>query len=392
MTTAIQPRSRPFLAAIAAVPPTPSAPRRPVRVCFLIDELNAAGTESQLLALIQKLDRRRVQPFLCLLRGESKLSQALEPGDCPVMRLGVGSLRRPATLLAAYRFARFLHRERMDVLQVYFPDSTYFGVPVAWLAGVPRIVRTRNNVGYWMTPWHRRLSRLCNRFTDVLIANCDAARQSVLTDEALSAERVVVLENGVDLSCFRLSEMKNPRATRRVGVVANLRPVKGLDNFLRAASALTTAHPNVTFHIAGEGPLRTELERLAVERGLDDRFRLEGTLTDVPGFLAGLDVAVLPSRSEGMSNALLEYMAAGKPIVATAVGGNTRLIDDGVHGLLAPPDDPAILAAAVSRLLSDAELARRLGRAARRRVEERYSRDVMVKRFEMFYRRLMGFH
>jgi L-malate glycosyltransferase len=392
MTTAIQPRSRPSLAAIAAAQSMPSVPRRPVRVCFLIDELTTAGTESQLLALIQNLDRRCVQPFLCLLRGDGKLSRSLEPDGCPVMRLGVGSLRSPATLLAANRFASFLRRERMDVLQVYFPDSSYFGVPTAWLAGVPRIVRTRNNLGYWMTPWHRRLGRFCNRFTDVLVANCDAARQSVIADEGLSAERVIVLENGVDLSRFPLDEVGHRTTARRVGIVANLRPVKGLDDFIRAASVVMTAHPDTTFHIGGEGPLRYDLERLAAERSLGDRFVLEGALNDVPGFLADLDVAVLPSRSEGMSNALLEYMAAGKAIVATAVGGNTRLIEDGTHGFLVPPNDPAILAAAVSRLLGDAELAERLGRAARRRVADCYSREAMVRRFETFYLSLIGIH
>jgi hypothetical protein len=141
----------------------------------LIDRLTTAGTETQLLALIQRLDRRRVQPYLCLLHGESDESRALEPEDCPVLRLDVASLRHPGTLVRAWRFARFLQRERIDVLQAYFPDSTYFGVPAAWLAGVPRIVRTRNNLGYWMTPWHRRLGRLCNRVADVLVVNCEAA-------------------------------------------------------------------------------------------------------------------------------------------------------------------------------------------------------------------------
>jgi glycosyltransferase involved in cell wall biosynthesis len=410
-----------------------------VRVCFLIDRLTTAGTETQLLALIRRLDRRRVRPYLCLLRGESDESRALEPTDCPVLRLGAASLRHPGTFVRAWRFARFLRRERIDVVQTYFPDSTYFGVPAAWLAGVPRIARTRNNLGYWMTPWHRRMGRLCNWFTDVLVANCEAARRAVIVDEGLPAARVIVLENGVDLARFPLGvrstnsplprmwgggaegegrapregpvtspqplspehgreehcvqtvgDLRNQTATRRVGVVANLRPVKGLDNFVRAASALARVHPEVTFLIAGEGALRPELERLAAERGLGERFVLVGTLADVPGFLAGLDVAALPSRSEGMSNALLEYMAAGKAIVATAVGGNPRLIDDGVHGLLVPSEDPGALATAISRLLSDADLATQLGLAARRRVEERYSREAMVRRFELFYWRLMG--
>src|SRR5947209_7588941 len=148
---------------------------RPVRVCFLIDELATAGTETQLLALVHRLDRRRVQPSLCLLRGASAASRALEPADCPVLRLGVGSLRSPATLARAWRLARFLRRERIDVLQVYFPDSTYFGVPVAWLAGVPAIVRTSNNVGHWLAPLYRRLGRSLNGFTTAAGYICRAA-------------------------------------------------------------------------------------------------------------------------------------------------------------------------------------------------------------------------
>ncbi len=131
---------------------SPEGEAGPVRVCFLIDELAAAGTETQLLALIRRLDRDRVRPYLCLLRGGASASQALEPDDCPILRLGVGSLRRPATLLKAARFIRFLRSERIDVVQAYFPDSSYFGLPAAWLAGVPHRLRTRNNLGHWLTP------------------------------------------------------------------------------------------------------------------------------------------------------------------------------------------------------------------------------------------------
>jgi glycosyltransferase involved in cell wall biosynthesis len=354
----------------------------------MIDELTTAGTETQLVALIRHLDRSHVEPYLCLLRGEDGRSRALEPGGCPVLRLGVRSFRRPSALSAAWRLARFLRRERIDVFQVYFPESTYLGVPAAWLAGVPHILRTRNNLGYWMTPWHRRLGRLCDALSDGLVANCDACRDAAVADEGLSPGRAAVLENGVDLE--RFPDFSSRPHARRVGVTANLRPVKGIDVFVRAAAAVSVPHPDATFHVAGEGPLRPELERLAHGLGLGGRLALPGSVADVPGFLAGLDVAVLPSLSEGMSNALLEYMAAGRAVVATAVGGNIRLTEDGVSGLLVPPGDPARLAAAVGRLLSDPALADRLGAAARRRVEERYSRAAMVRRFEMFYRDLVG--
>jgi glycosyltransferase involved in cell wall biosynthesis len=365
---------------------------QPVRVCFLIDELASAGTESQLLALIAHLDRRRVRPYLCLLRGDSPVSQALEPDDCPVLRLGVRSLHHPSTLARAWRFARFLRHKRIDVLQAYFPDSSYFGVPAAWLAGVRHRLRTRNNIGHWMTPLHRFLGRALNLFTTRTVANCAAARQALLTMERPRPESVVVLENGVDLERFRSIPSVSARFVveeRCVGVVANLRPVKGLDGFVRAATRLQTRHPRVVFEVAGEGEQRAALEQQAASAGLGERFRLPGAVADVPAFLAGLDVAVLCSHAEGMSNALLEYMAAGRPLVATSVGAAEELIEDGVHGLLVPPGDSERLAEAIGRLLDDRALARRLGEAARRRALEGYSREAMVRRFEDFYEGLM---
>ena len=405
-------------------PITDSRPRRPVRVCFMIDSLQPAGTETQLLALIRHLDRSRVRPALCLLDGEDELSRSLEPKDCPVLRLGVKGLSRPQTLAKAWRLARFLNRQRIDVLQAYFPDSTYFGVPVAWLARVPRIVCTRNNIGYWTTPWHRRLGRLCHRLSAGLVANCQACGQAVTDGEGLSPRRIAVLENGVDLSRFpspftvyhsslsihhqasggrgssRAVESGSVGASpsrgasgsegkRRIGITANLRPVKDLDTFVRAAGLVAATHPHVTFHIAGEGELRRPLEELVAVLKLTDRIFLPGTIQDVPGFLTELDIAVLCSRSEGMSNAILEYMAAGKAIVATAVGGNGQLLEHERHGLLIPPGDPYQLAEAMRRLLDDPALAFRLAQAARKRVEERYSRQAMVRRFEAFYQELL---
>jgi glycosyltransferase involved in cell wall biosynthesis len=357
----------------------------------MIDELNTAGTETQLLALIRHLDRDRVRPYLCLLRGDSPRSRALEPDDCPVLRLGVGSLCRLATVAKARRLAQFLRRERVDVLQLYFPDSTYLGVLAGRLAGVPRVVRTRNNLGYYLTPLHRLLGRVVGRLTDVTVANCEPCREAVVANEGAAPGSVIVLENGVDLVRFSaLPPLTARPGPVRVGAVANLRPVKGLDVFARAAAAVAATRPEVSFEIAGEGEARPDLERLAADLGLGGRLRLPGVVRDVPAFLGRLDVAVLCSRSEGMSNALLEYMAAGRAIVASRVGASGSLIEDGVHGLLVPPGDDAALAAAVGRLVDDAGLRARLGAAARARAERQYSRRAMVDRFERFYQQLVG--
>jgi L-malate glycosyltransferase len=357
---------------------------RALRVCFLIDDLATAGTETQLVALIRHLDRARVRPYLVLLRGEGPLSGAPEPPDCPVLRLGVASLRSVRAAAGALAFIRFLWQERIDVVQVYFPDSTYFGVPAAWLAGVRHRVRTRNNVGHWLRPADRLLGRALNLLTTATVANCQAARAALLAAEKPRPDHVLVLPNGVDLERFLAVEPPGEPA-RTIGAVANLRAVKGLDVLVAAAWRLKADFPGLDFRVAGEGPEREKLQQQIREVGLESSFHLAGRQPDVPAFLEGLDVAVLPSRAEGMSNALLEYMAAARPIVATAVGAASELIRDGADGLLVPPDDPTALAAAVARLLADRRLARRLGDSARRRAAAEFSRPAMVRRFEEFY-------
>jgi glycosyltransferase involved in cell wall biosynthesis len=359
-----------------------------LRICFLIDELAVAGTETQLLALLRQLDRSRFEPYLAILRGNSPASRVLEPASCPVQRLGVGSLSRPSAWFKLWHFRNWLRAERIDILQTYFPDSSYFGILAAWLAGVRHRLRTRNNIGHWMTPWHRRLGRWLNRLTTGTIANCEAARTALIADEKPDPASVVVLENGVDAGNFLDLPVPGPDAPQVIGSVANLRPVKGLDTLVAAAASVAAEVPAARFRVAGEGEQRRSLEDAIEAGGLAGKFELPGSTRDVPGFLGGLTVAVLASRAEGLPNAVLEYMAAGRPIVATAVGAVPELITDGVHGLLVPPGDPAALAAALLRLLREPGLATSLARAARQRVQERYSRAAMLQRFETYYERL----
>jgi L-malate glycosyltransferase len=361
-------------------------PRRPVRVNYFIDGLSRAGTETQLLALIHSLDRKVVEPSLTLLDGHSDESRSLEPTDCPVLRLGVTSLKRPSELArASAKLLLFWRKQAVDMVQTYFLDSTYFGVPLARLAGVKRIIRVRNNVGHWLTPKHRGLGRVIGRIADVTLTNSEPGLQSLRHAERGNRNKLVVLENGVDLDRFA----SVPAPARRggivtVGAVGNLRPVKGMDVLVRAAARL----PGVRFLVAGEGDQRSELQSMIDSLGITPRFTLFGQVNDMPAFLADIDMAVLPSRAEGMSNALLEFMAAGRPVVATRVGANAQVLEDGQHGLLVPSGHDEALANAIDQLVRDERLANRLADSARRHVEEHYGRVAMRLRFEQFYRRL----
>jgi glycosyltransferase involved in cell wall biosynthesis len=369
----------------------PSAKRKrgAVRVCFLIDRLSRAGTETQLLALIRSLDRQRVMPHLVLLDGEDELSRSLEPDECPILRLGLKSLIGRSTLPAIARLTGFWRKHRVEILQTYFLDSTYFGVPLARMCGIRKIIRVRNNLGYWMTNGHRRLGRWMGRLADLTLTNSESGKQALMEKEGLHPEKIAVLENGVDLERFPHPEPPKLHGEAvRVGIVANLRPVKNIDGLVRAASLLKETHPQLRFEVAGAGEQRAELERMIRDRELIDSFRLVGSVSDVPAFLARQDIAVLCSHSEGMSNALLEYMAAGRVIVATDVGANGLLIENQRHGLIVPPRDDGELAGAIGWLADHPRESYGMAAEARRKVEREYSRTAMVRRFEAYYREI----
>ena len=363
----------------------------PVRVCFMIDRLSRAGTETQLLALVRELDRSKVSPTLVLLDGEDDLSRALEPTDCPVLRLGVRKLLSTRAVSAARRLLAFWREHRPDVLQTYFMDAAYFGAPLARLCGIKKVLRVRNNLGYSLTRRHLMLGRLVRPFVNATLTNTDAGKDVLVARDGVRANRVVVLENGVDTVRFKRFMLPDTsKKVVRVGCVANLRPIKNIDGLMRAAKLALARFPQLVFEVAGDGEQRDELERLHAELGLGNRFVLRGSVSDVANFLRGVDVAVLPSHSEGMSNALLEYMAAGRAVIATDVGANAKLLDGGKCGLLVPPNDETALVEAIGALLANPLRAAGYGAAARRRVDAEFSRDAMRKRFEHFYTELVS--
>lgn len=358
----------------------------PVRVSYVIDNLGRAGTESQLLALIRALDRSRIEPSLVLLDGENETSRALEPADCLILRLGVNKLLGRTAWRASGKLCRFWNTQRPDIAQLYFLDSAYFALPIAKVCGIPKIIRVRNNLGHWLTRKHRIINRLIRPFVHSTLTNSEAGRDALIIQDGLKPAQIEVIENGVDLDRFPIGRRPFSDATIRIGCVANLRPVKNIDGLMRAAVEL----PDAIFEVAGDGESRAELEDLKVELGLGDRFRLLGSVTDIPAFLATLDVAVLPSHSEGMSNALLEFMAAGRPIAATATGATPRLLDGGIYGELAADSSPEEIARAIRVVIDHPNRAQRMGESARDRVQLHYSRDAMRLRFEEFYHRLAG--
>jgi len=369
--------------------------KQPLRVCFLIDQLARAGTETQLVALIRNLDRSKVQPYLVLLDGNQPISRMLEPDCCPILRLGLRSFRYPNVLYQCLRFAAFLSNNRIDVLQTYFVDSSFFGLLIAWFIRIRHRLQVRNNLGHNLNNWQRLSLRFLSLFATKTIVNCAAAQRHFIKtclplNPGKISDRIVVIENGVDLDRFISIPTKNNSGHYNnictVGSIANLRPVKGLNFLVEAIGQLIPRIPGIKLQIAGEGEQRYQLLDHAALYAVP--LKLPGSVDDIPNFLSEIDVYVHVSLSEGMPNAVLEAMAAGRPIVATCVGGVPELIQHERTGLIVPPGDVNALAHAISRMIHDRDLANRLGNAAREFVLTRFSRKAMIRRFEEFYQKL----
>lgn len=378
--------------------PSPVAPAgRPLRLAYVIRDLRfGGGTENHLMQLFAHLDRRRFEPSLYLLRDHGELVERVRALDVPVHAGRMeGSLLSPALLPCIADFARSFRKREIDVVHTYLPRGELVGSVAARLARVPIVLCSKRGCH------HRRGAeaagcRVSNKLADRVLANAVAVKEFVADDEACPREKIVVIENGVDAVRFA------PVADRRrfkdklgldpdapvVGSITRARVRKGYEEFLCATAEVKRAHPRLQVIVVGQDTIEQAPRDLIATLGFGDDLHLLGLRNDIPDVLAAMDVFVLSSHDEGMSNAIMEAMSAGRPIVATDVGGAPEMIADGESGLLVPPKVVEPLAAAIRRFVDDPDAAEKMGQAARRTVEERYSIEVMVERYASLYESL----
>ncbi len=365
-----------------------------LRVLHLIDSLKIGGAEM----LLRDLARGLLEAGHEVHVGYSTpgpLVQELRARGIPTTHLP--RLARLDPLLFLHT-CRLIRRVRPHIVHTHLFKSDFHGRPAARLCRVPIVISTLHNVDAWArVPPLGALYGLNARLADRLIAVSEEVRRYHILHSRLRPEQVIVIENGVDVQRFApraearealRAELGIPREAPLIGTIGRLTPQKDPALFLQAAARLRAVLPEVRFLVVGDGPLREELQSLAHALELDSVLTFGGLRNDIPAVLAALDILVFASRWEGLPVALLEGMAAGKAIVATAVGG---IPDVGVHGvnmLLIPPADSQALAQACLHLLRDPSLARRLGCAARALVEERYSLRVMLQRTLHLYETL----
>lgn len=348
------------------------------RVVHLTLGLDVGGQEKLLVEFARCADRSRFDLHFLSLTGRGVLAPAIEAHGWPVTALNLPAGLRPDLVP---RLARELRRLRPDLVHSHDDRPLIYGAPAARLAGVGLVVHTRHHQGTRLSARQRllvRLATLCNhRF--VCISHDSAA---VARRQGIPPRQLRVIHNGIDLTRFAFT---GPAPTGPAVLVARLAPEKGIDTLLDAAARIVAVQPDFRLWIAGDGPSRGELERQARTLGLDGVVRFLGTVHDVPGLLAGARLFVLPSLTEGVSLTLLEAMARGLPVVATAVGGTPEVVADAQTGCLVPPRDPQTLARAVQDLWTRPDSCARISVSGRNRVEIAFDVRRMVARYEDLY-------
>jgi len=360
--------------------------RFPIPAAVFITSFHPGGTERQMTELVRRIDRTRFDLHVACFHREGAWLPRVEE-TAPVTAFPIHGFARPATIRQAAAFARWCRRHRIQVVQACDLYANVFALPAAALAGVPIRAGSRRELNPDKTDRQIALQRHAYRCAHAVVANSPAARAQ-LEHEGVAADRVHVIPNGVEIE--RHPPRPGARPLRTIVTVANLRREKAHDILLAAAALLAPSHPQLTFVIAGGGPRETELRALASTLGITDRVHFTGHVEDVPALLGRADAFVLPSLSEAFPNAALEAMAAGLPVVASAVGGLLDLIDHGRTGWLVPPSDPRALAGAIATLAASPDVAARMGAAAREDVVNRYSFDRMVRSFEHLYLSHLG--
>jgi glycosyltransferase involved in cell wall biosynthesis len=369
-----------------------------MNIGFIIDAINSpsGGTENQLLALIGGLKKKGFSPHLFLLGGSEWINKSFK--HCPCYVLNIEKLLSFRALAGILRLTRLLREKNIMVLQTFFHDANTIGVVAAKLAGVPAIVGSRRNAGYWHDRIQFPLQKFLNRFQSAFIANSEWTKRFVVQSEAIQDAKVEVIHNGIDFSAFKDISSEDVMQVRAalgiacevpvVGIVANLRPVKRIDVFIKAAELILKDNDSVRFLVVGAGPLETELKAQARELGLSDAVVFTGGRTDIPVLLKAMNVGVLTSDSESFSNSIIEYMYAGLPVVCTEAGGCREAVLEGETGFVVPVGDYMAVAERVNTLLSSERYAP-LGKRGREIAMEFFGPERSLDKHCHLYRKLI---
>ena len=368
---------------------------RRIRIGFVIGQLHVGGYERQLYELATRMVGGECEPFVyCLSEDVEPYGQRLQAAGVPVR---VVPRRRSYELRRVVHIARLIRQDRIDVVHSWAPRANCYAGLAVLLAGNPPLVAS--NWGTSPTPrLTTLLDRLAFRLSRQIVVNSETGRGFTSSVYGVSPDRILVVRNWLDTSRFESpadpaaarSSLGLPAGVPVAGFVGRLSTEKGISLFLDVAHDVAARLPESRFLVAGDGPLLEAMVKKSQNLEIPDRVLFAGFREDIPDVLAAVDLMVLTSTCEGLPNAVLEAMAAGRPVIATRVGGCAELIEHGATGYLTEPGDREELTRRVTEVLSSPDRGRGLGEAGRRRALSEFSANDLLRAMELIYCRIRG--
>ncbi len=369
----------------------------PSNVLFVVDDFAKGGAAVVVYNLIQRLDRSLFKPLLCCLDDTGVLGEELKASGVKVFYLN----RQPGTDWGVIKTLRqIIKAENVDLIHAHQYTAFFYGGLAAISSLFKNLIFTEHGRHY---PDQRNTKRvIVNKFmlpfTARIIAVSPAVKQSLITYEGMPGHRIEVIFNGIDCHKYNIfidtankkKELELSPTSLLCGMIARLGTEKDHATLIRAMSKITLKYPQARLLLIGDGPKKSELENLVRQSGLADKVIFTGSRRDIPELLAILDVAVLSTFYEGTSITLLEAMAAEKPVVASRVGGNPLVVEDGDNGFLVPPNNPEALADRLLQLFADESLRKKMGQAGRRHVQQQFSLNQMMANYEKLYQQILN--
>jgi L-malate glycosyltransferase len=371
------------------------AGRAPMKILYVMDALEwgdtAAGTEGQLVQLLTHLDRDRFEPQLAVFRPTAYTASGRD-FPCPLTVLDIPKLVDARSVMKLARLSGHIRSSGVRVVHVFLNDAS-IAAPFFCRIGGARVVVSRRDMGFWYTKAALGALRVSNLFVSRIVANSDAVRRNVHHREGYPLGRIEVVTNGHDPARFDVAPLHGLRdrlnigpADPIVGMVANFNPWKRHTDLVRAFAQVRREHPSAHLVLVGTGAT-SETRALARELAVESAIHILEGVTEAIPVVKHFTVGVLCSESEGLSNAVIEYLGAGKPVVCTNVGGNVELVQEGETGFLLAPGDVDALADRIARVLANPTMAAAMGQRAGN-VALRFTSRRMAESHMDLYQRL----
>jgi len=370
-----------------------------IPVLYMIEHLKQGGSERYVSELARSAREFGVVPHVCVFSEGGIFYEEIKKAGIPLFVAPIKTLYNPSTLRQILDISRYVRKQGIRILHSFQPNANILGTLVAQATGRPAVVSRRSlgdfgSLGSPRLEWIQK--KFTNRWASRFLANSRAVLSASSAREGISPERFVLIYNGLDID--RFSPAKNRDDFRKelnlssddfvFGISSGLRPVKGIDVAIRGFARIAEKKNRTLLLIAGDGTERQKLEDLVRELGLGKQVQFLGTRPDMERLYPAMDVFVLTSHSEGFSNAILEAMGMGLPVLATAIGGNIEMVTEGESGFLVPVGDDQTLSERMSFFLDHPEKVIEMGQAGRAWVERTNTRRVVHRQFAELYREL----